>query len=152
MASYLDLVDRSWPVLRRVMGGHTAVYRLTRGAIGHKIPGGPPMLLLDHVGAKSGAERTSPLVYGRDGDDLILVASKGGNPKNPAWYHNLRANPDTTVQVGSKRIPVHARLASSEERERLWRLMVGVYRGYEDYRNRTDREIPLIVLEPRADG
>src|SRR5215212_1341575 len=108
MASYLDLVDRSWPVLRRVMGGHTAVYRLTRGAVGHRIPGGPSMLLLDHVGAKSGAKRTSPLVYGRDGENLILVASKGGNPKNPAWYHNLRANPDTTVQVGSKRIPVRA--------------------------------------------
>jgi deazaflavin-dependent oxidoreductase (nitroreductase family) len=149
MASYLDVVDRSWPLLRRMMGGHTAVYRLTRGVIGHRIPGGPSMLLLDHVGAKSGTNRTSPLVYGRDGANLVLVASKGGNPKNPAWYHNLRANPDTTVQVGSKRIPVHAREASDEERDRLWKLMVGVYKGYDDYRKRTDRKIPLIVLEPR---
>jgi deazaflavin-dependent oxidoreductase (nitroreductase family) len=147
--AYLKVVDRTWPVLRRLMGGHTAVYRATRGVIGHKVPGAPPFLLLEHVGAKSGAKRTSPLVYGRDGDDIILVASKGGNPKNPAWYHNLRANPDVTVQIGSKRIPVRARVASADERDRLWRLMVGVYGGYEDYRKRTDREIPLIVLEPR---
>src|SRR3954454_13628967 len=149
MASYLDVADRIWPVLRRAMGGHTAIYRATRGAIGHRVPGLPPMLLLDHVGAKSGNKRTSPLAYGRDGDDVILVASKGGNPKNPAWYHNLRANPDTTVQIGRDRSPEHAREATDEERDRLWRLTVGVYAGYDDYRKRTDRKIPLIVLEPR---
>src|SRR3954454_9265574 len=138
MASYLDVVDRIWPVLRRAMGGHTAVYRAMRGAIGHRLPGLPPMLLLDHVGAKSGAKRTSPLVYGRDGENVILVASKGGNPKNPAWYHNLKANPDVEVQIGSDRLPVRAREASDDERDRLWKLMVGVYGGYEDYRKRTD--------------
>ena len=74
------------------------------------------MLLLDHVGAKSGKRRTSPLVYGEDGQNLILVASKGGYPKNPAWFHNLRANPDTTVQVGSQRRSVRARVAEGEER------------------------------------
>src|SRR4051794_685487 len=89
-----------WPVLRRVMGGHTAVYKATGGRIGHRFPGSPPMLLLDHRGAKSGQERTSPLVYFEDGDDLVIVASKGGYPKHPAWFHNLKANPDTTVQVG----------------------------------------------------
>jgi deazaflavin-dependent oxidoreductase (nitroreductase family) len=149
MPSYLDVVDRSWAVLRRLMAGHTAIYKLTRGAVGHRIPGGPPMLLLDHVGAKSGKKRTLPLVYGRDGQNLILVASKGGNPKNPAWYHNLRANPDVEVQVGSDKVPVRAREATNEERDRLWRLMVGVYGGYEEYRKRTSRKIPLIVLEPR---
>jgi F420H(2)-dependent quinone reductase len=149
VASYLDVVDRSWPVLRRLMAGHTAVYKATGGAVGHRFPGAPPFLLLEHVGAKSGTKRTSPLVYGRDGDDVILVASRGGNPKNPGWYHNLRANPDTTVQIGRDRIPVHAREATDEERDRLWRLMVGVYAGYDDYRKRTDRKIPLIVLEPR---
>jgi deazaflavin-dependent oxidoreductase (nitroreductase family) len=149
MASYLDVADRIWPLLRRVMGGHTAIYRATDGRIGHRFPGVPQMLLLDHVGAKSGAQRTSPLVYGRDGENIILVASKGGNPKNPAWYHNLRANPDTTVQIGADRIPVHARVASDEERDRLWSLMVGVYGGYEAYRKRTTRKIPLIVLQPR---
>jgi F420H(2)-dependent quinone reductase len=146
---YLDLADRSWPVLRRLMGGHAAVYRATNGLIGHRFPGAPPMLLLDHVGARSGVRRTSPLVYALDGEDLILVASKGGYPKNPAWYHNLQANPETTVQVGSRRRLVRARVATAAERERLWPLVVGVYSGYEAYQQRTEREIPLVVLEPR---
>lgn len=146
---YLDLADRSWPVLGRLMAGHTAVYRATRGRIGHRFPGSPPMLLLDHLGAKSAIRRTSPLVYGVDAANLVLVASKGGYPKNPAWFHNLRANPDTSVQVGSEQRAVHARVAEGEERTRLWSLMVGVYPGYESYRRRTEREIPLVVLEPR---
>lgn len=146
---YLSWADRSWPLLRRVMGGHTAVYRASHGLIGHRFPGQAPVLLLDHVGAKSATRRTSPLVYGRDGENLVLVASKGGYPKHPAWFHNLLANPDTTVQVGSRTLNVHARVAEGEERVRLWSLMVGVYGGYEDYRKRTEREIPLVVLEPR---
>jgi deazaflavin-dependent oxidoreductase (nitroreductase family) len=146
---YLDLADRSWPLLRRAMGGHTAVYRLTGGAIGHRVPGFPPMLLLDHVGARSGTRRTSPLVYARDGANVVLVASKGGFPKNPAWFHNLKANPDTTIQVGRDRSNVRAHVANAEEREHLWPLVVGVYGGYEDYQRRTEREIPLVVLEPR---
>jgi deazaflavin-dependent oxidoreductase (nitroreductase family) len=147
---YLELADRNWPLLRRLMGGHTAIYRATHGLIGHRTPGAPPALLLDHVGAKSGKRRTSPLVYGRDGENLVLVASKGGYPKNPAWLHNLKAHPDTTIQVGSQHLAVHAREAEEgTEYERLWRLMVGVYRGYEGYRRRTERRIPLIVLEPR---
>jgi deazaflavin-dependent oxidoreductase (nitroreductase family) len=146
---YLDVADRSWPLLKRLMGGHTAIYRASNGLIGHRVPGAPPALLLDHVGAKSGVKRTSPLVYGRDGDNLILVASKGGFPKNPAWFYNVKANPDTRVQVGSEIRNVKARIAQGEERERLWKLMVGVYPGYESYRRRTEREIPLVVLEPR---
>jgi deazaflavin-dependent oxidoreductase (nitroreductase family) len=146
---YLDLADRSWPVLGRLMKGHTAIYRASRGLIGHRFPGSPPVLLLDHVGAKSGVTRTSPLVYGEDGQNLVLVASKGGFPRHPAWFHNLRANPDTTVQVGSQGRQVHARVVEGEERARLWKLMVGVYSGYESYRRRTEREIPLVVLEPR---
>ena len=141
--------DRSWPVLRRLMAGHTAVYRATNGLVGHRFPGGPPMLLLDHVGAKSGKKRTSPLVYVRDGDDIVLVASKGGNPKNPAWFHNLKANPETTVQIGSEKRDVRARVATDEERKRLWPLAVKTYSGYEGYRKRTDRKIPLVVLERR---
>jgi deazaflavin-dependent oxidoreductase (nitroreductase family) len=108
----MRMVDRSWPVLRRMMGLHTVAYRATGGVVGHKVPGGPPMLLLDHVGAKSGTKRTSPLVYTQDGDDVVLVASKGGNPKNPAWYHNLRANPETTVQIGREKRPVRAHVAT----------------------------------------
>jgi deazaflavin-dependent oxidoreductase (nitroreductase family) len=146
---YLGWADRNWPLLRRLMGAHATIYRASHGLIGHRFPGAPPTLLLDHVGAKSGTRRTSPLLYARDGENLVLVASKGGYPKNPAWYHNLVANPETTVQVGSRRREVHARVATSEERARLWTLMVGVYGGYEDYRKRTEREIPLVVLEPR---
>ncbi len=146
---YLDLADRSWPVLRRLMGVHTLMYRATHGLVGHRIPGLPPMLLLDHAGAKSGVTRTSPLLYLRDGDDLVIVASKGGYPKDPAWFHNLRANPDTTVQVGSERRPVHARVAGAEERERLWPRVVEAYSTYDDYQARTGREIPLVILERR---
>jgi F420H(2)-dependent quinone reductase len=132
------------------MGVHTFLYRRTGGRLGHSIPGvRGKMLLLDHVGAKSGTRRTSPLLYVEDGQDIVIVASKGGFPRHPAWYHNLIANPDTTVQVGSERRAVHARVATPEERERLWALAVRAYHGYEDYRARTDREIPLVVLEPR---
>jgi len=146
---YLKLADRSWPLLRRAMGKHTAIYRATNGLIGHRFPGAPPMLLLDHVGARSGVKRTSPLVYGRDGESLVLIASKGGYPKNPAWLHNLVANPDTRVQVGSQIRNVRAHVAEGAERERLWKLMVRLYSGYDGYRKRTDREIPVVVLDPR---
>ncbi len=108
------------------------------------------MLLLDHVGARSGKLRTTPLLYVEDGEDLLLVASKGGFPKHPAWFHNLVANPDTTVQVGPERRPVHARVAAPDERDRLWALADAAYPGYKDYRARADREIPLVVLEPRT--
>jgi deazaflavin-dependent oxidoreductase (nitroreductase family) len=145
----LGLADRSWPILRRLMGLHTVAYRATGGLVGHRFPGAPPMLLLDHVGAKSGIERTTPLVYVEDGDDLVLVASKGGYPRNPAWFHNLRAHPEATVQVGSRRRAVRARVAGTSERDRLWPKAVAVYGGYEDYQERTDREIPLVILEPR---
>jgi deazaflavin-dependent oxidoreductase (nitroreductase family) len=132
------------------MGVHTFLYKRTGGRLGHTIPGVPgKMLLLDHVGAKSGTRRTSPLLYVRDGEDVVIVASKGGFPKNPAWFHNLMANPDTTVQIGSERLPVHARVASAAERPRLWAKAVEGYHGYEAYKARTDREIPLVVLEPR---
>jgi F420H(2)-dependent quinone reductase len=150
MPSYLDVVDRSWPLLRRLAGLHTAMYRASGGLIGHRLPGLPQMLLLDHVGAKSGTKRTSPLVYARDRENIVLVASKGGNPKHPAWFHNLRANPDTTVQIGSDRVDVHARVAQGSERARLWPRAVQVYGGFTDYQARTERQIPLVVLERRG--
>lgn len=145
-----SIVDRIWPLLMRLMGGHTAVYQRTNGRIGHRHPGVPPMLLLDHVGARSGTRRTSPLVYVHDGEDYVVVASKGGYPKHPAWYHNLVAHPDTTIQVGSRHLDVHARVATAEERPRLWARAVKTYRGYTGYQQRAGREIPLVVLEPRS--
>ncbi|HET9197054.1 MAG TPA: nitroreductase family deazaflavin-dependent oxidoreductase [Solirubrobacterales bacterium] len=133
------------------MGVHTFLYKRTGGRLGHTIPGVPgKMLLLDHVGAKTKTKRTSPLLYVRDGEDLVIVASKGGFPKHPAWYHNLMANPDTTVQVKGQTLSVHARVAEPGERERLWPLAVKGYRGYTDYAARSKgREIPIVVLEPR---
>ncbi len=153
---YMSWVDRNWPLLRRLMKGHAIVYRATHGLVGHRFPGAPPMLLLDHVGARSAKRRTTPLIYALDpqsrgagGEDVLLVASKGGHPKNPAWFHNLMANPDTTIQIGSRRLNVHARVADPEERKRLWPVVVDVYGGYAVYQRRTEREIPVVVLEPR---
>jgi deazaflavin-dependent oxidoreductase (nitroreductase family) len=132
------------------MDGHAVIYRATKGAVGHRFPGIPPMLLLEHVGAKSGRRRTSPLGYLADGDDVVIVASKGGHPRHPAWFHNLRASPDTTIQIGSERRPVRARVATPEERRRLWPKVVGLYGGYEGYQKRTKREIPLVILQRRG--
>jgi len=147
--STLDWADRNWPILRRLMGGHTTLYKLTGGLIGYAVPGAPRTLLLEHVGAKSGTKRTSPLSFIRDGDAYVIVASKGGYPQNPAWFHNLKANPDTTIQVRNKKVPVRARVATPEERERLWPDVVKAYSGYAGYQKRTEREIPLVLLEPR---
>lgn len=147
---YLDVADRTWPLLTRAAGVHTWLYRASGGRIGHDIPGlRARMLLLDHVGARSGTKRTVPLLYLADGEDVVVVASKGGYPKHPAWYHNLIANPETTVQIGSERRSVRARVATPEERKRLWPEAVRAYGGYEDYAARSKgRQIPLVILEP----
>jgi len=149
--NYLDIADRIWPLTWRVMGAHTFLYRRTGGRLGHTLPKLPNrFLLLDHVGARSGIRRTSPLQYVEDGENVAVVASKGGYAKNPAWLHNLKAHPDTTAQVGSEHRPVRARVVSDpEERDRLWAKAVRMYRPYEDYRARAGREIPIVVLEPR---
>ena len=132
------------------MRGHAALYRATGGRIGGDLPGLPSLLLLDHVGARSGTLRTTPLVYMADGDNLLVVASKGGHPRDPAWMHNLRAHPDTEVQIGRERRKVHAREATPQERERLWPLAAKHNPHWDRYRGRTTREIPLVLLEPRA--
>ena len=143
-------IDRAWPLLNRLGGLHTGLYRRTGGRIGGRLPGiRAPILLLDHVGAKSGVRRTSPLLYVDDGADLVIVASKGGFPKHPAWFHNLRANPETTVQVGGEVRRVHARIAQPGERARLWPKAVADYPSYADYQRKADREIPIVILEPR---
>jgi deazaflavin-dependent oxidoreductase (nitroreductase family) len=150
MGRVLDLADKTWPLTRRLMAGHTALYKATGGRIGHTAPGFPSMLLLEHVGARSGTRRTAPLLYITDGDDLVIVASKGGFPKHPAWFHNLKAHPDTTVQVGREKRAVRARVATEEERARLWPKAVDSYRGYRAYQERSKgRTIPLVILERR---
>jgi deazaflavin-dependent oxidoreductase (nitroreductase family) len=139
-----------WRLVNRVIDLHSIAYRLSGGLIGGRMPGGPKMLLLDHVGAKSGRKRTNPLVYIEDGDDLVIVASKGGHPRHPAWFHNLMAHPDTAVQTGFRRRNVRARQASGQERERLWPRVVDAYSGYDGYQRKTQRQIPLVILEPRG--
>jgi deazaflavin-dependent oxidoreductase (nitroreductase family) len=129
---------------------HIHLYRLTGGRVGGRIRKAK-ILLLDHVGRKTRTKRTSPLLYIEDGDDLAIVASKGGHPRHPAWYINLRANPQTTVQVGSDRRSVVARTATAQERERLWPKLTAVWPDYDAYQRRTDREIPVIILS-RASG
>src|SRR6201992_768333 len=113
---YLRHADRLWPVTNRLAAAHAYLYRRTGGRLGARVPGGRGrMLLLDHVGARSGTLRTSPLLYVPDGENLVLVASKGGFPQHPAWFHNLRANPVTYARVGEERRRVRARVATAEE-------------------------------------
>jgi len=150
MVDYLKAADRAWPLLGPLMRGHARIYRATNGRIGN-LPRLPPLLLLDHVGAKSGRKRTTPLVYMPVGEALLVVASKGGHPRHPGWLHNLRAHPDTEVQIGSKRMEVRAREATDEERRRLWPVAAEYNPHWGNYRRRTQREIPLVLLEPRRD-
>lgn len=137
---------------RRSTKGHVALYRRTRGRVGGHIPGRPEarIALLNHVGAKSGARRTSPLMYCVDGEAIAIAASKAGQPTHPAWYHNLRAHPETTVELGSEVRPVRARVASEEECERLWPRFDALFGSYRWYREQAaPRRIPIVLLEPR---
>lgn len=137
---------------RRSTRIHVALYRRSRGRLGGHLPGlpGARVLLLHHTGAKSGIRRVSPVMYHRDGEIFAVVASKAGQSTNPAWFHNLIANPDTTIEVGSEARSVHARVASDEERARLWPEFVAFFSGYEFYaHNAKNRTIPIVILEPR---
>ncbi len=105
------------------------------------------IVLLHHVGAKSGIERINPLAYTLDGDDVVIIASKGGTPENPAWYHNLVANPKTTIELGPDTINVTAQpLTEGAERDRLFKQMADQYENFWDYQKSTDRTIPVVVL------
>jgi deazaflavin-dependent oxidoreductase (nitroreductase family) len=125
------------------------VYRRTGGRIGSMMKGAP-VLLLDHVGRKSGQARTSPVLYLEDGDDLVIVASRGGSDATPAWWLNLKASPDTTVTVGPEHRRVHARQANGEEKTRLWPRLVEMFPDFAAYQRRTSRDIPVIILSPAA--
>jgi len=133
-------------VLRVMSALHTALYRLTGGKRGRTMMK-VPVLLLTTRGRKSGKERTTPLMYTRDGDNLVLIASVGGAPRNPAWYWNLQGQ-EADVQIGSEHHRVRARDAEGEERERLWAEMVALYPSYAEYQKKTTRRIPVVVLEP----
>jgi deazaflavin-dependent oxidoreductase (nitroreductase family) len=121
-------------------------FRTRGGRVGGRFEG-RPMILVNHVGARSGKQYTTPLVYSRDGDRFVVIASKGGAPEHPSWYHNLVANPDVTVEVGTETIPVRARVAEGEERERLYRAQAEEMPNFDAYAARTSRQIPVIVFE-----
>lgn len=128
---------------------HDSVYQRSGGWIGHRIPGAPPMLLLHSVGAKTGRPRTHSLAYFRDGADYLIVASNGGAPRNPSWYHNLRAHPDVQINIGPKRLPVTAQavLPGDPDYVRLWRLCDEKNAGrYSAYQKLTTRPIPIVRL------
>jgi deazaflavin-dependent oxidoreductase (nitroreductase family) len=126
---------------------HVDRYRETDGAEGHEWEEGTRILLLTTTGRKSGESRTMPLIYARSGDALVIVASRGGTDGHPSWYLNLEAEPEVEVQVLGDRFKARARTASAAEKPPLWELMVGEWSHYEDYQRRTEREIPVVLLE-----
>jgi len=132
-------------------GVHSGVYRATGGKLFGRM-GKSPILLLNTVGRKTGKKRTSPLLYVMDGEDFVIIASKGGAPTHPAWYLNLKANPEATVEVGDREVRVRAEEADSEKKARLWQKMVEMYPTYDDYQTKTKREIPLLILRPVEQG
>jgi deazaflavin-dependent oxidoreductase (nitroreductase family) len=124
-------------------------FRANEGRVGGSFDG-VPLLLLHHTGARSGEKRINPLSYQPDDGRYVVFASRGGAPRNPAWYHNLKANPNTTIEVGTDTIEVHASETSGEERERLYRRQAERIPQFAEYERRTERTIPVIVLTPRA--
>jgi deazaflavin-dependent oxidoreductase (nitroreductase family) len=128
---------------------HVERYEATDGDEGHDWRGAKT-LILTTTGRKSGAPRKAPLIYGEHGDDLLVVASKGGSPEPPAWYVNLQADPEVDVQVRGERFKARARDATPDEKPELWRIMTAEWPAYDEYQAKTDREIPVVVLERAA--
>ena len=128
---------------------HVRVYRETGGKVGHAWKKGAKILLLTTTGRKTGEPRTTPLIYETDGDRYIIIASQGGAPEDPGWYRNLTKDPDVELQVWDEVFPARAHDAEGEERDRLWQLAAKQWPDYDEYVKRTDREIPVVVLEPR---
>ena len=147
-----ELARRVIKVMGRV---NVRVYRLTGGRLGGTWRVGAawrhpvPICLLEHRGRRTGATRTTPLVYLCDGEDVVVVASQAGRPTHPLWFRNLEADPVATVQLGRERRPVLARTAIAPERERLWPLLLAQYADFASYQSWTEREIPVVVLSPR---
>lgn len=127
---------------------HVERYRETDGEVGHEWQGAS-ILILTTTGRRSGEQRDTPLIYGRSGDDYLVVGSKGGWDKPPAWYLNLEANPEVEVQVKGDRFKARARTAAAEEKPELWKTMTAEWPEYDAYQQKTTREIPVVVLERR---
>jgi deazaflavin-dependent oxidoreductase (nitroreductase family) len=127
---------------------HVRQYEATGGRTGHAW-NDAEVLILRTRGRKSGELRKVPLIYGRDGDDYLIVASKGGAPKHPGWYRNLLAHPDVEIQVWGDVLPVRARTATKEEKQRLWPIMTSQWPDYDRYQSKTERDIPMVILSLR---
>jgi deazaflavin-dependent oxidoreductase (nitroreductase family) len=123
-------------------------FRANDGKVGGPFEGAP-VLLLTSTGAKSGEQRTTPVVYQQDGDRMVIFASKAGAPNNPAWFHNLRANPTATVEVGSDTVEVDAVVTDGDERERLFSKQKQLMPAFADYEQKTTRQIPVVALQPK---
>jgi deazaflavin-dependent oxidoreductase (nitroreductase family) len=130
------------------VNSHIKRYVATDGADGHEFQHGAHVLLLSVLGRKSGVWRRTALIYGRSGDAYVVVASKGGDPRHPTWYTNLVSHPEVHVQVKGEKFAALAHVARGDERARLWEVMAGIWPDYNDYQTKTDREIPIVVLEP----
>ena len=140
-------MEHQAPELTLLGDEHVKRYRETDGEVGY-LWNGVPTLLLTTTGRRSGEPRTAPLIFGQDGDDYLVIASKGGAPAHPLWYLNLQANPNAEVQVKAEKFAVVARTAEGDERARLWKIMTASWPNYDVYQSRTDRTIPLVVLSP----
>jgi len=127
---------------------NTWVYRASGGRLGGKFLHGAPVMLLTTTGRKSGKRRTSPLLYMRDGENVVCVASKGGMPRHPLWYRNLQANPEVEIQIGTEVRRMKAVVATPEQKAQYWPRLVAMYPDFDDYQARTERDIPVIVLSP----
>lgn len=133
------------PVIRAIAKVHTAVMRLSNGRIGNKM-GGNNILLLHHVGAKSGKQYASPLAYVEDDGAYAIIASAGGQPKHPGWFHNLKKNPKTTIQIAGESINVTAEVAPKAKRDQLWAEIAAEFSQFDQYQSMTTREIPIVLL------
>lgn len=136
------------PDLTLVGQTHIKAYQESDGEVGY-LWNGVPTLLLTVTGRRSGGKHTSALIFARDGEDYLVVASLGGAPRHPLWYLNLQANPEAEIQVKADRIAVVARTASAAEKDRLWQIVVAGWPNYDVYQARTEREIPIVVLSPK---
>jgi deazaflavin-dependent oxidoreductase (nitroreductase family) len=128
---------------------NTWIYRISGGRVGGRFPSGAPVLLLTTIGRKTGRPQTAPLLYLKDGDNYVVVASKGGMSHNPLWFKNLEANPSVEIEVGNHKLPMTARRATDTEKTALWPKLVAMYASYADYQARTERDIPVVILKPR---
>ena len=151
MTERLDQPGRGGPLRSRLRRVHEALYRASGGRVGHRVPGHPPMLMLYHVGARSGEKRASGLTYMPGDGSFVVVGSNGGGPRNPGWVHNLRAFPDAEIQVGPQKIKVRAREPGEGERQRLWAQAARYHPAWGRFQQLTPRALPIVILTPRQE-